>query len=92
MTAMAGMFLAGDATFTELGIGAIMVVAVAMIGSVTVVPAVLSALGNKVDKGRVPFLHRLRRSDGESGLWNAVLNGVLDSIGKELEAGRAVER
>jgi RND superfamily putative drug exporter len=77
MTAMAGMFLAGDKTFTELGIGAIMVVAVAMIGSVTVVPAVLAALGNKVDKGRVPFIHRLRRADGESRMWNAVLNRVL---------------
>src|SRR4051794_12602203 len=64
MAAMAGMFLAGDKTFTELGIGAIMVVAIAMIGSVTVVPALLSALGNKVDKGRVPFLHRLQRGDG----------------------------
>ncbi len=77
MAAMAGMFLAGDVTFTELGIGAIMVVAVAMIGSVTVVPAALAALGNKVDKGRVPFLHRLRRDDGESRLWNAVLGRVL---------------
>ena len=37
-----------------------------MIGSVTVVPAVLAALGDKVDKGRIPFLHRLRRDDGES--------------------------
>jgi uncharacterized membrane protein YdfJ with MMPL/SSD domain len=78
MAAMAGMFLAGDQTFTELGIGAIMVVAIAMIGSVTVVPAVLVALGNKVDKGRVPFLHRLKRGgDGESRVWGAVLNRVL---------------
>ena len=58
MAAMAGMFLAGDRTFTSLGIGAIMVVAVAMIGSLTVVPAMLAALGDRVDKGRIPFLHR----------------------------------
>ena len=59
MAAMAGMLLAGDRTFTSLGIGAIMVVAVAMIGSLTVVPAMLAWLGDRVDKGRIPFLHRL---------------------------------
>ncbi len=77
IVAMAGMFLAGDQTFTALGIGAITVVLVAMIGSVTVVPAVLSVLGDKVEKGRIPFLHRLRRQGGESRLWNAVLDRVL---------------
>jgi len=77
MAAMAGMLLAGDRTFTSLGIGAIMVVAVAMIGSLTVVPAMLAWLGDRVDKGRVPFLHRLRRADGESRLWGAVLTRVL---------------
>jgi RND superfamily putative drug exporter len=82
MAAMAGLLLAGDSTFTSLGIGAIMVVAVAMIGSVTVVPAVLAALGDKVDKGRIPFVHRLRRKRsggavGESRMWGAVLTRVL---------------
>jgi len=77
IVAMAGMFLAGDQTFTALGIGAITVVLVAMIGSVTVVPAVLSVLGDKVEKGRIPFLHRLRRTGGESRVWNAVLDRVL---------------
>ncbi len=77
IVAMAGMFLAGDQTFTALGIGAITVVLVAMIGSVTVVPAILSVLGDKVEKGRIPFLGRLRRSGGESRFWNAVLNVVL---------------
>ena len=77
MVAMAGMFLAGDQTFTALGVGAITVVLVAMIGSVTVVPAVLSVLGDRVEKGRVPFLHRVRRADGESRFWNAILNVVL---------------
>ena len=54
MVAMAGMFFAGGRTFTALGVGAIMVVAVAMIGSVTVVPAVLAWLGDRIEKGRVP--------------------------------------
>src|SRR6478736_4683378 len=66
MVAMAGMFFAGGRTFTALGVGAIMVVAVAMIGSVTVVPAVLAWLGDRIEKGRVPFLHGRRNSSGES--------------------------
>jgi RND superfamily putative drug exporter len=77
MAAMAGLLLAGDRTFTSLGIGAIMVVAVAMIGSLTVVPAMLAWLGDRVDKGRIPFLHRLRRNDGESRAWGAILTRVL---------------
>jgi uncharacterized membrane protein YdfJ with MMPL/SSD domain len=78
MVAMAGMFFAGGRTFTGLGVGAIMVVAVAMIGSVTVVPAILAWLGDRVDKGRIPFLHkRMSRNGGESRVWNAVLGVVL---------------
>jgi RND superfamily putative drug exporter len=77
MVAMAGMFFAGLSIFTALGIGAIMVVAVAMIGSVTVLPAVLSSLGDRVEKGRVPFLHRLRRDEGEGRVWGWILGKVL---------------
>ena len=74
IAAMAGMFLAGDQTFTSLGVGSILVVAVAMIGSLTVVPAVLAALGDKVDKGRIPLLHRVvGRGDGSSRVWDAIL-------------------
>jgi uncharacterized membrane protein YdfJ with MMPL/SSD domain len=77
MAAMAGLFLAGDRTFEQMGIATVMVVAIAMIGSVTVVPAALSKLGDKVDKGRVPFLSRLRRDDGESRAWGWVMDKVL---------------
>ena len=37
----------------------------------------LSVLGDRVEKGRVPFLRRRRRADGESRFWNAILNVVL---------------
>ena len=77
MVAMAGMFFAGLSIFTALGIGSIMVVAVAMMGSVTVLPAVLASLGDRVEKGRVPLLHRLRRSDGDSRAWGWILDKVL---------------
>jgi uncharacterized membrane protein YdfJ with MMPL/SSD domain len=77
MIAMAGMFLAGDKGFMSFAIGTMMVVAVAMIGSLTVLPAVLSALGDRVEKVRVPLVHRLRRTDGESRVWGAILSRVL---------------
>ncbi|MGZ4268410.1 MAG: MMPL family transporter [Solirubrobacteraceae bacterium] len=78
MAAMAGMFLAGGRTFTALGVGAIMVVGVAMIGSVTVVPAILAWLGDRVNKGRIPFLYKaMHRKDREGRAWNALLGAVL---------------
>ena len=77
IVAMAGMFLTGDATFASFGVATMIVVAVAMLGSLTVLPAVLSKLGDKVDRGRVPFVHRLRRDDGEGRIWGAILDRVL---------------
>ena len=77
MLAMAGMFLSGDKTFMSFSIGTMMVVLVAMIGSLTVLPALLGRLGDKIEKGRVPFLHRLKSKDGEGRFWGALLDRVL---------------
>src|SRR5262249_39015867 len=77
MIAMAGMFFTGDKTFQSFGLATMMVVAVAVIGSLTVLPALLAKLGDRVDKPRIPFVSRRRRADGESRLWNAILNPVL---------------
>ena len=60
MTALAGLFLTGYALFTGMAIGAIVVVGIAVAGSLTVLPALLSWLGDRVDKGRIPFLGRRR--------------------------------
>ncbi|MFJ9833989.1 MMPL family transporter [Streptomyces sp. NPDC101169] len=76
--AMAGMLFTGLAEFEAMGLASLMVVAVAMVGSVTVLPALLSLLGERVEKGRIPFLgRRRRRGGGESRFWTAVLRGVL---------------
>ena len=71
MIAMAGMFFSGDKTFMSFAIGTMMVVAVAMIGSLTVLPAILSWLGDRVDKVRVPFLGRIKRDDGQGRVWGS---------------------
>jgi uncharacterized membrane protein YdfJ with MMPL/SSD domain len=77
MIAMAGMFLSGDKTFMSFSVGTMMVVAVAMIGSLTVLPALLAKLGDRVEKGRIPFVHRLRSKNGEGRFWGAILDRVL---------------
>ncbi len=57
--AMGGLLLSGNAIFSSLGAGAVLVVAVAVLGSITVLPAVLARLGRWVDRPRVPLVHRL---------------------------------
>ncbi|MGW7687916.1 MMPL family transporter [Streptomyces asiaticus] len=79
IVAMAGMLFTGIAEFKAMGLATLMVVAVAMVGSVTVLPALLSLLGERVEKGRLPFLGRAKRRGGgtESRIWRAVLRPVL---------------
>jgi uncharacterized membrane protein YdfJ with MMPL/SSD domain len=77
MVAMAGMYLTGDKAFASIATGTIIVVAVAVIGSLTVLPAVLSMLGDRVMKLRVPFVARRREQGRESRAWNAVLKPVV---------------
>ena len=80
MVAMAGMFLSGNPVFSSFGVGTMLVVAVAMIGSLTALPAMLSYLGQKgwTEKGRVPWVTKRRHaSGGESRLWGAILSRVL---------------
>ena len=76
MTAMAGMFLTGDKTFGSFAMATILVVAIAVLGSLTVLPALLSWLGDRVNKVRVPFLHRLQRPEGGRA-WGWILDRVL---------------
>ena len=76
MTAMAGMLLAGNAIFISLGIGTMLVVAVAIVGSVTVLPAVMASLGDRIERGRVPVIARLR-AKGQSRGWSWIVDRVL---------------
>ena len=76
MVAMAGMFLTGDPTFGSFAIATILVVAIAVLGSLTVLPALLARLGDNVNRLRVPFLHRLQRPGG-GRFWSWTLDRVL---------------
>jgi RND superfamily putative drug exporter len=77
MIAMAGMFLTGNKGYASFGLATMIVVAVAMLGSLTVLPALLSWLGDRVDRVHVPFVGRLRRDDGEGRIWGAIIDRVL---------------
>jgi uncharacterized membrane protein YdfJ with MMPL/SSD domain len=76
MTAMAGMFLTGDKIFASLAIATITVVAMAVLGSLTVLPALLCRLGDKVDRLRVPFIGR-RRGNGQGRFWARIVDRVM---------------
>lgn len=75
--AMGGMFFAGNKIFHSLAVGTILVVAVSVVGSVTVLPAVLGILGDKIDRPRIRILRRRRHDTSGSRLWPAVMRVVL---------------
>ena len=77
MVAMASLFLVGDNTFSSMATGSILVVGVAVVGSLTVLPAILVTLGRWVDRLRVPFLGRRIQRAERSRFWAAVLRPAL---------------
>lgn len=77
IVAMAGMFLSGMQLFAGFAVATISVVLIAVVGSVTVLPALMSLLGDKVELGRIPFLGRVRSPSGGSRIWKAILARVL---------------
>ncbi|GIH28817.1 membrane protein [Acrocarpospora phusangensis] len=89
IVAMAGMFLTGNGVFMGFAEGTILVVLTAVVGSLTVLPALLSLIGDKIDarvvhgtvrvatRGRVTWRRILGVRGGESRFWHAVLRPVL---------------
>jgi uncharacterized membrane protein YdfJ with MMPL/SSD domain len=75
--AMAAMFLIRAKVFDSLAVATISVVACAVVGSVTVLPAVLELIGPRIDRGRIPFLPHLRTDRTHSHFWSAVIDRVL---------------
>jgi len=84
MLAMGGMFISGDKTFISFALGTILVVAVAVFASLTVLPAMLSWLGDRIEKGRVPILGRRGGGARESRFWSRVTGAVMRHPGISL--------
>jgi uncharacterized membrane protein YdfJ with MMPL/SSD domain len=77
MASLAGIFFLGEPESGAMAIGSILVVGVAVLGSLTVLPAVLSKLGDRVHKSRLPLLRRLKREERDSRVWGFVLGHVM---------------
>jgi uncharacterized membrane protein YdfJ with MMPL/SSD domain len=77
LVAMSGLFLTGNKVFYGMAEATMLVVACAVIGSLTLLPALLAVLGDRVDRGRLPFVSRLRRPAGQSRVWTTILDRTL---------------
>jgi len=76
MIAMSGMFITGEATFESFALATVAVVAIELLVSLLVLPAVLAWLGDRVEKGRLPFAGRRRNRDASGGIWRRVVSAV----------------
>ena len=76
--AVCGMFFVGDPIFTSLGLAAAVVVAVAVFAAMTLLPALVAALGDNLNRLRVriPFVQWSASRSG-SGWWSRVVDAVL---------------
>ncbi len=87
MVSLAGMFFMGVPDGGAMAIGSILVVGVAVLGSLTVLPAVLAKLGDRVHRSRLPLLRRLKREERDSRIWGFVLGHVMRRPVVALAAG-----
>jgi uncharacterized membrane protein YdfJ with MMPL/SSD domain len=74
VVSLAGMALTDNPVFISMALGVILVVLVAIVASLAFLPAVLSVLGDNVNRLRVPLLGR---ASGNGGLWSAIAQRVL---------------
>jgi len=79
MLALLGLFFVPTDLFWSLAIGAILVVAAAVLASLTLLPAVLYVLGDRVNALKLPLLGRSQGESREmnSGVWDRIARGVM---------------
>ena len=77
IVSLAGLYLANDTGFLSLAWSAILVVVVAVLGSLTVLPALLMLLSRFLDRPRVPFVWRATNQTRQPRLWPALLRPSL---------------
>lgn len=75
--AMASMVFSGNNIFISIALGSMIMVAVALIGSLSVLPSIIHKLGDAINKGRIPFFGKNLQSTKESKLWSWILGKVL---------------
>ena len=75
MISIGGLFLLDNQLFRSMAIGTISVILVAVIGSLTFLPAMLALLGDRVNRLRLPIVGR-DREEG-SGIWALLVRAVM---------------
>jgi putative drug exporter of the RND superfamily len=76
--AMLGLLLVPSTIFRSLAAGAILVGIVSVIAALTLLPAVLALLGDRVNALRIPFFGRAAEQAGREGrFWGAIVNRVM---------------
>lgn len=77
LVSLAGLYLADDIIFSSLATCSIVVVLIAVISSLTVLPALLAKLGRRLDRPRVPLVWRLTSRRGSGRVWSAMLRPAI---------------
>jgi RND superfamily putative drug exporter len=75
--ALIGMLIVPTQIFISLAVGAIVVVLATMVAALTLLPAVLRLLGDRVNRGRIPFLSRHADEDTRHGIWARAVHVVM---------------
>jgi putative drug exporter of the RND superfamily len=88
MIGFTGLMLIGIGVMTSEGLGGAATVAIAVIGALTLIPALLAILGPRINRLRLPWLWRLTMPDtrnasgangntAETGFWHRLAMGVM---------------
>ncbi len=74
---LTGLMLTNDFTFISLAAGAIVVVFLTIIASLTLMPALIAVLGDNINRLRVPIIGRDAKDNSGGGIWGAIADKVL---------------
>ncbi len=76
--ALGGLFLVPSTLFHSMALGAIIAVFTALLAALTLLPALLGAMGDRVNALRVPFMRKTTGGAGRSGgFWDRLSHGVM---------------
>jgi RND superfamily putative drug exporter len=92
VVAMFGMLLVPNTVMRSLAAGAIVVGAISVLAAMTLLPALLGLLGDRVNALRVPVIGRasVERSNPEGRFWRAIVDRVLRQPALSLAVAAAV--
>ena len=74
---LTGLMLTDNPIFISLALAAVIVVMLAIVGSLTLLPALLAVLGDSVNRLRLPIIGRDRSANNGGGVWSAITDRVL---------------